>query len=137
MNAELLLKYKQLGIEFSLLNGSLQVSAPKGVATPELKKRLAEDKPVIMSALEFLRDKKAHFATTHRKNCTCAEEGLRKAAELLEAKIVCADCKHFKPDTIGNGSGLGECASMPSKLIFPPPYPHAKRECNKFEVKKS
>jgi hypothetical protein len=126
MNAELLLKYKQLDIEISLLNGALQVSAPKGVATPELKKRLVSDKSVIILALEKLK-----FA--HNRGALPAIQPNPTNDEA--AKVACADCLHFKPDTIGDGSGLGACAAMPNKQIFPLPFPHALRECGKFQKK--
>jgi hypothetical protein len=51
------------------------------------------------------------------------------------AKVTCSECRHFKLDTIGGGSGLGECLVIQNPIIHPLPYPYALRECTKFEVK--
>ncbi|XSG85680.1 MAG: hypothetical protein ACPW60_02935 [Methylohalobius sp. ZOD2] len=47
-------------------------------------------------------------------------------------RVRCADCRHFQPDEIGNGSGIGDCrvdAWQPGEPLL---YPSRKRICGQF-----
>ena len=51
-------------------------------------------------------------------------------------KIKCADCANFKPDTISNGAGIGECLhgdSYQKSFNNMPLYPNVLRKCTKFQ----
>jgi hypothetical protein len=48
--------------------------------------------------------------------------------------VTCGACEHFRPDKIGDGSGIGSCAAnawTPGRGM--PLYPMAKRLCNDFK----
>lgn len=54
-----------------------------------------------------------------------------------KGKVRCRDCRHWRPDQVGDGHGIGHClidAWKPGN--GPPPYPNAIRFCDNFnEVK--
>lgn len=51
-------------------------------------------------------------------------------------RVRCADCAHFRPDTIGDGTGIGTCAQgIVPPLREPPLYPNAERTCPTFETR--
>lgn len=63
--------------------------------------------------------------------------------------VSCATCCHFQPDTIGDGSGIGDCAIDAPATRWQPPskqnpggfldevslYPNAERYCSQFDPK--
>lgn len=48
--------------------------------------------------------------------------------------VVCGDCRHFLPDEIGDGTGIGSCAN--GLIGTKPLYPNAKRICHSFKGKR-
>jgi hypothetical protein len=52
--------------------------------------------------------------------------------------VFCAACQHFKPDTIGDGTGIGTCriGHKPRGGNEPPLYPKARRYCSTFTKKR-
>jgi hypothetical protein len=47
--------------------------------------------------------------------------------------VRCGDCAHFRPDTIGDGTGIGSCgAGVPARPGWPARYPAAERHCREF-----
>ena len=67
------------------------------------------------------------------------EQATRRLGELLarprQVQVSCADCLHFAPDTIGDGSGIGTCAVNAATLGAR--YPNSKRYCSEFSGKKN
>lgn len=67
------------------------------------------------------------------------EQATRRLGELLarpqQVQVRCADCQHFAPDTVGDGSGIGNCAVNAATLGAR--YPNARRYCLKFSGKKN
>jgi hypothetical protein len=49
--------------------------------------------------------------------------------------VRCANCQHFQPDTIGDGTGIGNCLTghKPRGGNEPPLYPRARRYCASFK----
>lgn len=49
-------------------------------------------------------------------------------------QVTCGACEHFRPDTIGDGTGIGTCSSNAWKPGRGPClYPRAKRFCEEFK----
>lgn len=59
---------------------------------------------------------------------------VRERALIPRPIVHCRDCTHFVRDTVNPAEGMGRCAAdrepMPKE---PMPYPHAARECERFE----
>jgi hypothetical protein len=96
--------------------GTLKISGHQTVVNRWLP-ILREHKPDIMALLTLTTDKN-HFP----QNAT---------------KVFCAACQHFKPDIIGDGTGIGTCLTghKPRSGNEPPLYPQAKRYCSGFTKK--
>lgn len=58
--------------------------------------------------------------------------GGTKAPSIASGPVACGDCRHFEPDTIGDGSGIGSCGAG-APLSGPPRYPRVERYCRRFE----
>ena len=50
--------------------------------------------------------------------------------------VVCADCQHFKADTIGDGTGIGTCTQGCTGPLGKPLYPKTERYCDTFKRNK-
>ena len=67
-------------------------------------------------------------------------QGTNAAENASESLVCCADCQHFQPDTVGDGTGIGDCTiNAPStrldELARPNErslYPNAERHCHQF-----
>ncbi len=48
--------------------------------------------------------------------------------------VACEDCRHFAPNAVNTAAGLGQCGAgcepLPSEPLH---YPHAKRQCGRFD----
>lgn len=73
---------------------------------------------------------------TRNSDATRAEKLRNKRPEngpdLLRvvAPVVCADCRHFTPDSINPSDGIGSCNAGQDGLH----YPRMKRECTGFQI---
>lgn len=67
------------------------------------------------------------------------KETTRRLGELLarprQVQVSCADCQHFAPDTVGDGSGIGNCAVNAATLGAR--WPNSRRYCLEFSGKKT
>lgn len=52
--------------------------------------------------------------------------------------VSCAECRHFVPDPLGDGGGIGACVIEAPAAMRPTIslYPHALRVCKKIEIEK-
>ena len=64
------------------------------------------------------------------------EQATKRLGELLarprQAQVRCADCQHFTPDAVGDGSGIG-CCAVDAKTLGSR-YPSARRYCMAFSA---
>ncbi len=56
-----------------------------------------------------------------------------KGEEPYPQRVSCHHCVNFKPDTIGDGSGIGDCAIKTWRAGEPVFYPHSKRTCLQYQ----
>ena len=54
----------------------------------------------------------------------------------ITERVRCADCRRFKPDTIGDGAGIGRCVigGEGTGPRYPALWANAERECQDFEA---
>jgi hypothetical protein len=59
--------------------------------------------------------------------------GSREAREAASGPACCGGCRHFERDTVGDGSGIGQCAAgVPARAGWPARYPNSERHCREF-----